>query len=75
MNYEVCWSEFWDNALHFDLNLFYINGKDIIFTDTSSVPPVNRNINKVENYGIELATACQFEQSSGVEYETIVICI
>lgn len=31
MNYEVSVGQnFWDNALHFDLNLFYINGKDII---------------------------------------------
>lgn len=43
MNYEVSVGQnFWDNALHFDLNLFYINGKDIIFTDTSTGSLVNR---------------------------------
>ena len=67
MNYEVSVGQnFWDNALHFDLNLFYINGKDIIFTDTSTGSPVNRNINKVENYGIELATACQLNSHLGL---------
>ena len=67
VNYEVSVGQnFWDNALHFDLNLFYINGKDIIFTDTSTGSPVNRNINKVENYGIELATACQLNSHLGL---------
>ena len=28
--------------------------------------PVNRNINKVENYGIELATACQLNSHLGL---------
>lgn len=56
MNYEVSISQsFWDNALRFDLNLFYIDGKDIIFSDQSTGKLLNRNIDKVKNYGLELA--------------------
>ncbi|GAT63559.1 TonB-dependent receptor plug domain-containing protein [Paludibacter jiangxiensis] len=55
MNYEVSWSQrLLSNALSYGINLFYINGDNMIQTVFQNGRPININTGKVENRGIEL---------------------
>ena len=53
-NYELSYSQhLFDHKLYYGVNLFYINGENLITTDRSTGRPLNVNINKVENWGAE----------------------
>ncbi len=54
MNYEVSYAQsLFDNRLNFDVNLFYLNGENIIQILPVDGKPRNVNTGKVENMGAE----------------------
>ncbi|MDL2297124.1 TonB-dependent receptor, partial [Bacteroidales bacterium OttesenSCG-928-E04] len=60
MNYEISATQYvLDNKLSLSLNLFYINGDNMIQTTMVDGRPKNINTGKVENYGIEFASRYQ----------------
>lgn len=60
MNYELSATQsLFDNALRFDLNLYYINGDNLIQTIPVNGNPKNINTGKVENHGLEFVTRYQ----------------
>lgn len=63
MNYEVSFSQhLLDNALYYGLNLFYIDGDNLIQT----VNYQNVNTGKVRNYGIEFTASYQISDNLDV---------
>ena len=59
VNYELSYTQrLCDNRLNYGLNLYYINGKNIIMVD----PSQRKNINsgKIENWGVETNIAYRF---------------
>jgi Outer membrane cobalamin receptor protein len=59
MNYEVSWSQqLPSNALSYGINLFYINGDNMIQTVFQNGRPININTGKIENWGAE--TSCSY---------------
>lgn len=55
INYEISWSQhLLSNALSYGVNLFYIDGNNMIQTVYQNGHPININIGKVENRGIEI---------------------
>jgi outer membrane cobalamin receptor len=59
MNYEVSWSQrLLSNALSYGINLFYINGDNMIQTVFQNGRPININTGKIENWGAE--TNCSY---------------
>ncbi|MTK53899.1 TonB-dependent receptor [Paludibacter sp.] len=59
MNYEVSWSQrLLSNALSYGINLFYINGDNMIQTVFQNGRPININTGKIENWGAE--TSCSY---------------
>lgn len=56
-NYEISWSQrLFGSAFSYGVNIFYINGKNIIQTIMVNGRPLNVNTGKIENWGIELST-------------------
>lgn len=54
MNYELSFSQrLLNNALSYGVNVFYINGKNMIQTIPVDNKPLNVNVDKVKNWGIE----------------------
>lgn len=54
MNYEIAFSQtLIDNDLHYGINLFYINGDNMIQTRPVGGKPLNVNTGKIENWGVE----------------------
>ncbi|MGI6243922.1 MAG: TonB-dependent receptor [Prevotella sp.] len=54
-NYELSWSHrLLDNRLNYGLNLFYLNGDNMIQTVMQDGRPRNVNTGEIKNYGIEL---------------------
>lgn len=54
MNYEVSWSQHLLNrTLSYGLNVFYIDGKNMIQTVAVSGRPMNINTGRVNNWGVE----------------------
>lgn len=54
MNYEIAWSQrLLNNTLSYGMNLFYINGDNMIQTVFQNGRPININVGKVENWGVE----------------------
>lgn len=54
MNYEISYSQrLIDNSLSYGLNLFYINGDNMIQTRPVNGRPMNINTGNLENWGIE----------------------
>jgi outer membrane cobalamin receptor len=59
MNYEFSWSQqLLSNALSYGINLFYINGDNMIQTVFQNGRPININTGKIENWGAE--TSCSY---------------
>ena len=57
MNYEISWSQqLLENALSYGMNLFYIDGNNMIQTVFLNGRPININTGKIENWGIEVNT-------------------
>lgn len=57
-NYELSYSQrLFDEAFRYGVNLFYINGENMINVDRSSGSPLNTNIKDVENWGVEASIA------------------
>lgn len=60
-NYELSYSQhLLDQKLYYGVNLFYINGENMIDTDRSTGTLLNTNIKKVENWGAEASVAYRF---------------
>lgn len=54
MNYEIAFSQMLlGNDLHYGVNLFYINGDNMIQTRPVGGKPLNINTGKIENWGVE----------------------
>lgn len=59
VNYELSYTQrLCDNRLNYGLNLYYINGKNIIMVDPSQRK--NMNSGKIENWGVETNIAYRF---------------
>lgn len=55
-NYELSWSQrLWQSRLSYGVNLFYINGENMIQTVQVEGRPLNINTGKIENWGAELS--------------------
>ncbi len=55
-NYELSWSQrLLERQLSYGVNLFYINGSNMIQTVPVEGRPMNINTGKVENWGVELS--------------------
>lgn len=66
-NYELSFSQsIIDNSLRYGLNLFYINGDNIIQTVMLDSRPLNINSGKIENWGIELNGVYRIDQNWNV---------
>lgn len=54
MNYELSFSQrTLDSALSYSINLYYINGENMIMTVPIDGKPKNLNTGKIENWGVE----------------------
>jgi Outer membrane cobalamin receptor protein len=54
MNYEISFSQYQlDNMLSYGINLYYINGDNMIQTVPVNGRPLNINTGKIENWGVE----------------------
>jgi outer membrane cobalamin receptor len=57
-NYELSFSQsILNNALYFGMNIFYINGDNVIQSVRVDNRPLNINTGKIENWGIEAQSA------------------
>ena len=57
-NYELSYSQrLFDQTFYYGVNLFYINGDNMIQTIRTDVRPLNVNTGKVENWGAEASIA------------------
>lgn len=64
MNYEVSYTQnLLQNRLSLGLNVFYINGDNMIQTNFIDGKPINLNSGKVENKGLEVSSKYQITQS------------
>ena len=64
MNYEISWSQrVLNNALSYGVNLYYINGNNMIQTVFQNGRPININTGKVENRGLELSGSYRLNAS------------
>ncbi len=64
MNYELSYAQrLLNNALSFSVNLYYINGENMIQTISVDSRFMNVNTGKIENYGIEAAATYQINPS------------
>jgi iron complex outermembrane receptor protein len=64
MNYEVSYTQnFLQNRLALGLNVFYINGDNMIQTNFIEGKPINLNSGKVENKGVEVSSKYQISKS------------
>ncbi len=64
MNYEVSYTQnLLQNRLSLGLNVFYINGDNMIQTNFIDGEPINLNSGKVENKGIEVSSKYQITKS------------
>ncbi len=63
-NYELSFSQhIWDNRLTYNINIFYIVGKNMIMTTFVNGSPLNVNTGKINNAGIEVQTAYRISNS------------
>lgn len=64
MNYEISWSQhLLNNALSYGLNIFYINGDNMIQTIPVGGRPLNINTGEIENWGVEANIAYRITPS------------
>lgn len=64
MSYELSFSQhLLQGALRYGINIFYINGDNIIYVDRSSGRPLNVNGGQIENCGIEADFGYRVAQS------------
>jgi len=64
MNYEVSYTQnLLQNRLSLGLNVFYINGDNMIQTNFVNNSPIYLNSGKVENKGVEVSSKYQITQS------------
>ncbi|MBQ8593566.1 MAG: TonB-dependent receptor [Bacteroidaceae bacterium] len=57
LNYEIGYKQTLAGGdLHVGANLFYITGENLIMLLRENGKPLNTNVDKVENYGLELST-------------------
>lgn len=64
MNYEVSFTQnLLQNTLTLGLNVFYINGDNMIQTNFIDGKPINLNSGKVENKGVEVSSKYQLTKS------------
>lgn len=64
MNYELSWKQrLMDNAFSYGVNLFYINGDNIIQTAMVDSRPMNVNTGAIENSGVEVEFAWKASRS------------
>jgi len=57
MNYEASVSQkLLNGALDFDMSIYYIKGDNMIQTIRNNGVPLNINVGKIENYGLEFST-------------------
>lgn len=57
-NYEISWSQRLINSkLSYGVNLFYINGENMIQTVPVGGRPMNMNTGKIKNWGVELSAS------------------
>lgn len=67
MNYELSYSQnLLQNRLSLGLNLFYINGEDMIQVDFSQGRPFNINSGEVENKGLEVTSKYQINRAINI---------
>ena len=63
-NYEVSWAQRALNSrLMYGVNIYYINGDDMIQTVPIDGKPMNINTGKVKNLGVELSTSYRISNS------------
>lgn len=66
-NYEISWSHrILNSKLMYGVNLYYINGKDMIQVVPINGKPMNINTGKVKNMGIELNTSYKISNSFNI---------
>ena len=68
-NYEIALSQrLLGGRLHYGINLFYIDGKNLIMTlpNPSGSGMLNQNSGKVDNCGVELQAACRISPAWSV---------
>ena len=64
MNYELSWKQrLMDNAFLYGVNLFYINGDNMIQTAMVDSRPMNVNTGAIENSGVEVEFAWKASRS------------
>lgn len=57
LNYELAYKQtLLDGELNVGANIFYITGENLIMLLRENGKPLNTNIDKIENYGVELTT-------------------
>lgn len=55
MNYELSFSQkLLENTFYYGINLYYIDGDNMITVDRTSGKPLNVNTGKIENWGVEI---------------------
>lgn len=63
-NYELSFSQSaLNNALFYEVNLFYIKGDNMIQTIRVEGRPLNMNTGEIENWGVELQTAYRINRN------------
>lgn len=66
-NYELSWSQrLLQGRLSYGVNLFYINGENMIQTMPVEGRPLNINTGKIENWGVELSASYRLCESFSV---------
>lgn len=66
-NYEISWSQrLFENQLSYGVNLFYINGDNMIQTVPIDGKPMNINTGKIENWGVELSASYRISAAFSV---------
>lgn len=56
-NYEISWNQrLLGSRLNYGVNMFYINGENMIQSVSVNGKPLNMNTGKIKNWGVELAT-------------------
>lgn len=77
MNYELSWKQrVMNGALSYGLNLFYINGDNMIQTAIVNNRPMNVNTGEIENYGFEAEMAWHANRyfSMNANYSFLHMC-
>ncbi|MDE6861873.1 MAG: TonB-dependent receptor, partial [Alistipes sp.] len=68
INYEISLSDrLMQGRLTYGINIFYIDGRDMINRIIVDSRPMNVNIDKVENCGVEVQTGCAIGRNWSVE--------